>query len=467
MAARLDLGSWAIAAVLAGLALAFGMVAGVDPRLAVAGSIAVVLLLLAVTNLTAGLCGFILLSFLELVPAATGPTVSLSKVAGAVLALSWLAGVATGQHRRMFPSEHPYLTFLMIAFLAWNGISVLWAEESPRVFTSVSSFMLSFLLFPIVYSAARRKRDVRWLMLAFIAGATFTAVYGVLAQPSAATVATSAAAASGLNRLAGTFGDPNELAAVLVAGVALSAAIVFNRQCSPLLRTAVAIADLLMLSGVFLTLSRGGLISLTAMILVGVMITGRHRAKAMVAGAVVAGVVALLFFAVASPEARDRITKSDGGSGRTDIWKVGWRMVEAHPVRGVGASNFQNTSIHYLLASPGAIQFDQYLVDVPSVAHNAYLQVLAETGVPGLAMFLAIIAACVTLAMRAMRIFRNRGDPEGEALCTATVLGLAALLSAYFFLSEEHSKDLWLMLSLCPALLGLATRSLQGDGAAD
>ena len=163
------------------------------------------------------------------------------------------------------------------------------------------------------------------------------------------------------------------------------------------------------------------------------------------------------FLAVAPPAARDRITKADGGSGRTDIWKVGWRMVQAHPINGVGAGNFQNTSVHYLLA-PGPIKFSQYIVDIPEVAHNAYLQVLAETGVVGLSLFLFVILGCVGAAGKAARNFRRRSDREGELLATAVLVATASVLAGYFFLSDEHSKYLWLLLSLGPALLALSSK---------
>ena len=57
---------------------------------------------------------------------------------------------------------------------------------------------------------------------------------------------------------------------------------------------------------------------------------------------------------LASPAERARVTEVQGGSGRTDIWTVGTRMVRAHPLTGIGLGNFQNTSIHYLLR-PGEI----------------------------------------------------------------------------------------------------------------
>ena len=55
------------------------------------------------------------------------------------------------------------------------------------------------------------------------------------------------------------------------------------------------------------------------------------------------------FAAVARVDQRDRVTTVNGGSGRSDIWKVGWRMVEDKPVIGVGSGNFNVSSIHYLL----------------------------------------------------------------------------------------------------------------------
>ena len=83
-------------------------------------------------------------------------------------------------------------------------------------------------------------------------------------------------------------------------------------------------------------------------------------------------------------------------------------MVEDQPVRGVGTGNFHVTSIHYLLESPGAIKYDEFIVDKPKVAHNTYLQVLAELGIVGLTLFLAIIGFAVACALKAARWFGRR-----------------------------------------------------------
>ena len=73
------------------VAVMVGLLAGFDPKLAVGAALAVVLLLVTMHSLLAGMTAFIVLSFMELVPGLTGPALSLSKVAGAILVVSWLA----------------------------------------------------------------------------------------------------------------------------------------------------------------------------------------------------------------------------------------------------------------------------------------------------------------------------------------------------------------------------------------
>jgi hypothetical protein len=42
-------------------------------------------------------------------------------------------------------------------------------------------------------------------------------------------------------------------------------------------------------------------------------------------------------------------------------------------------------------------------------------------------------------------------------------MAIGALLAAYFFLSEQHSKHLWLLLSFGPALLAISRHSQRAD----
>ena len=99
-----------------------------------------------------------------------------------------------------------------------------------------------------------------------------------------------------------------------------------------------------------------------------------------------------------------------------------------------------------------------YFIDTPTVAHDTYLEVLAEGGVPGLALFLAIIGFSLGCMRRAWLAFRRSRDHNMELLTYGLFAGLVGLLVASFFLSEEYNKQLYVLLAMGPVLLKLASR---------
>jgi O-antigen ligase len=227
----------------------------------------------------------------------------------------------------------------------------------------------------------------------------------------------------------------------------------------PLVRMACFVAGAICMLALFLTSSRGGLIALGVALIVAVFLGGRRRGTMMVA-ALGAVLVTVFYFATIAPESvRQRVTHPQGGTGRVDIWKVGWRMVQHNSLEGVGAGNFQTSSIHYLLA-PGKLIRDDFIVDTPKVAHNTYLQVLAELGIVGFALFMTILLFSLACAFKAHRAAAQAGDRELDIIARATVVALVALFAAYFFVSRDYGKQLWLLLALCPVMLDLARREL-------
>jgi O-antigen ligase len=169
--------------------------------------------------------------------------------------------------------------------------------------------------------------------------------------------------------------------------------------------------------------------------------------------------VCLIYFSLfAALPARERVTDLSGGTGRTDLWTVGWRMVQDRPLLGVGVGNFQNASIHYLLR-PGAIQRDDLIITTPKQAHNTELEFLAETGIPGLAFFLGIVAASLASLMAAARAFERAGDREMGVLSRALFVGVSGYLVAGVFITTGYSKLLWLLLALGPAMFAVARRA--------
>ena len=449
MTARLDSSQRVYQLLLAMGAVALGLLAGLDPRLAIAAAIGLAFVVLVLGNLTFGLCLFVVVSFMDLLPALGGSLLSFSKVVGFLLAVSWLAKVTSSDDvRNDFMAAHPIFTFVLGAFIGFAAFSLLWAEDPGVGRTSLLRYGLNLILFLIVYTAVRTPKQFVWTIGAYVAGAAAAATYGLLSPPADTVY-------DDVTRATGTFGDPNELAAVLVPGLILSVALALTLRRAPLLRTAAAGAGLLCAVGIFLTLSRGGLVALAFALAVSVLVAGRWRVQALAVTVLVALGGFLYFGYVASDAAVDRVTRVEGGTGRSDLWNIGWRMVEDKPVSGVGAGNFQTASVHYLL-EPGAIRRDEFIVDQPKSAHNTYLQVQAELGAIGFAMFAAIVLFAMLCMLRAARIFERRGERSLELIARALFIAGVGVLAADFFISEQYSKQLWLILGLGPGLLGVA-----------
>jgi len=429
------------------LALAFavsmciGLAAGVQPRFGVAAALGIGFAVAVLADVTLGLFLFTILSFLEVVNAGSG-AVSFIKVAGLILFVSWFAAQATRANResRSLLASSPGLTMAVVAFVSWSAISVAWADSSGTAVSSTSRFLLDALLFPIVFGAIRRREHFVWIVAAFVFGAVMSSVIGLLQ--------------SGGARLAGGIGDPDGEAALLAAALMLDVGLIATLRSGSAARVLAVIGALIMGVGLIDTGSRGGFVALAAVLVAAVLFGGRWRSRAAGLMLVVAIVIPVYLFVFASSAAVQHLSSSSS-SGRTDLWKVGIKMWETNPIGGVGSGNFAVASIHYVQQA-GAITRADLIVDVPHAAHNTYLEIIDELGMPGFLMFLAIVIGSVMAALRAARIYERSGDTAFELMARALALAVVALLTADFFITNEYEHLLWLLLALPPALLAVA-----------
>ncbi len=462
MAARVGSPSLAVLAALV-VAAAIGVLAGIDPRIAVAVAVGLLFMALVLNDVTLGLCFLVFVAFLEALP--TFGSFSLAKLVGLLLAASWVATVATRREKSTLFGTRPLFGVAILLFLAWTALSIAWAESKGAGVTAMTRYTPNLMLFPIVFIAVRKAEHVARVLAVVVAGAAFAAAVGIVsprADPNAA---------GDVARATGTVGDANALAASLVVGVVIAGSFALNRAYDGLARLVAGGAVGLCAIGIMLTVSRGGIVALSAALIAAVVFSGRWRREA-VAFAALASTSALVYVLVgASPAAQDRLLSNaqnvSGGTGRIDLWTVAERMVRAHPFEGIGAGNFPVSSIHYLL-QPGLIQRGDFIVSAsPKVAHNTYLQVLAETGIVGEALFLAIIGFALASIAYAVRSFARQGDERMELLARGLLVALIGYLTAAIFLTLMYSKLLWLLLALGPPLHAIAlARERQAERAA-
>jgi O-antigen ligase len=427
-------------------AILLGALAAFQPLIAIAAVAGIAFCYVVFVNLAAGFAVLAFLAFLDILP--TSGSLSPSKGAGLLLAVAWLARTSIRERSdNDFFRDFPYITWLLVLFAVWASITLVWATSTSSGVTAITRYIPNMMLLPIACTALRGRRELRMVIVAIVAGAIIAAAFGLVAPPNPELAE---------DRATGTIGDPNELAAALLVGLTLGVGLLLARGAPAWMRLLGAFAVPLCAAGIFLSLSRGGLIALGAVLLAGTLLAGRWR-LALTAILVVVAVGGVVYFTQLAPlPARERITASNGGSGRDDLWKVGLRMVKAHPIEGVGVGNFQVVSKNYVL-QPGSIaRTDLIFAAEPKIAHNTYLQILSETGIPGLALVLAIFLSSLICAWRAARIWAARNEQSLEALARAVLLSLIGILVADFFISQMYSKLLWALLALGPAMLLIA-----------
>ena len=207
---------WVLLTGLTALAVGLGILAGASPSKAIGLGAAIVFVPVIFTRYTLGVGIFIVSTFLGLSGTA-------QKGIGLLVIVAALQQILDGPaSARGFVRSHRVLAALLLMYLVWCFAGLLWAGTPSEVTYSLTRYAPNFLVFLVVFVAARRRQDVLVIAGFFVAGAAVAAASAVLSPPPASVY-------GDVSRSAGIFGDPNDLAAVLVAGFTISAALAFVR----------------------------------------------------------------------------------------------------------------------------------------------------------------------------------------------------------------------------------------------
>lgn len=283
-------------------------------------------------------------------------------------------------------------------------------------------------------------------------------------------------------RSAGPIGEPNRYAQVLVVLFPL-AALRFRRERSGVLRWLALASAALIFGGMTLTFSRGAMF--TAVILFVLLAYFRFiKPRHVVASALCLSVLvvvldpqAILRFASLGGakhllENRNASYKepTQGQTGVPDSSVVrryvlnvaAWHVFLDHPILGVGPGHFaEYYSIDYSNRVGLIEQLKKYR------GHNLYFETLAETGILGLASFLAVIFAVMRGLWRARRRWQDL-DSELADTAIAFFLSLVGYLISAIFAHLSYQRYLWLLIALCSAavhILGPVERETGSEAA--
>jgi O-antigen ligase len=322
----------------------------------------------------------------------------------------------------------------LAAFVAWAAASALWATNVFAAAHHALSWVAYLLLLPLLVRAYASRR---------VMTASLKVLGAVVVVTAAANVVGHLGSAHSLLRANG-MGEPLAVSVPLFASLALSAR---RRRAALLSGLAAALAWLAVLQ----IAERAAFIAVCAGLLVlaaSSLATPRFRPRSKARAALVAlALLACVVFQYApSPFERSKhqpvlarlgatSTADPNARARFLYWGAAFEMWRAHPLAGVGANNF-STAIPEARAafaerrpgSPLSGLNEQYL---NAGAHNEYLQILAELGAVGLALFVAFCATLVWAAWRALRVARCALVPG--AVASLAVFAVSSGASAVSF----------------------------------
>ncbi|MEQ9400304.1 MAG: O-antigen ligase family protein [Longimicrobiales bacterium] len=256
--------------------------------------------------------------------------------------------------------------------------------------------------------------------------------------------------------------DRNDLALLfnMTVPVAVWSGVALKEKWAQAVAWTIAILAVTCIIG---TGSRGGLLALAiSSLLILVAFEGLSRkAKA----AFLAFVAVLL---VTAPDAywdrmRTMLNPSEDYNltddhGRVEIWKRAIEYTKQRWTFGVGANNF----------SVAEVTMRQDRVRVAgargAVTHNSFLQVAAETGLPGLVFFVgALLTSLWALVAQRRRLRKTRDDRLGNIaqLTELVALCLIAFIVGGFFLSQAYFSYLMVLFAIVAALEYVGEREIR------
>ncbi|MDX7694972.1 O-antigen ligase family protein [Aeromonas dhakensis] len=328
----------------------------------------------------------------------------------------------------------------LTAFFIVVSIGVLFASNrGEAIATWTGSYSKIYLMTLATAWLVRRPEDFALAVRAFVVAGSMVALVALYNKSSGIGLVEGTRVTIG-RELGSVLGDPNDLALVLLFPAGFSLSLLLN-QNGLAGRILGAVGFVLVAAAIIATQSRGGLLGICAVS--GIFAWQRVQSKTVL---ILCGTLALLvLFAAAGISDRASGGAAESGvdasaMGRLYAWQAAWGMALAHPLIGVGLSNFY---YNYFFFSP-------HWDGLNHAVHSTWFGVLAETGFVGLTLFVGMVA--VTL----YRAWHCRLDGMPPAVVTAMQGVMASMVGFVIsgsFLTQGFTWPIYLELSLAVAAI--------------
>ena len=239
------------------------------------------------------------------------------------------------------------------------------------------------------------------------------------------------------DRAAGSFGDANYFALALLVAIGFCVALLCTDHNYKYGKLA---AILVMFIILLLTSSRGGMLGFAIMTLLYIK-DSEYKVKIIL----ILLCILLPLAIVVAPKTIQRLQNKDYSTqssteNRINLQLTGLKMVKANPWTGVGYGNFKSNVPTY------SDNFERRAF----VAHNTYLSIAAEQGLPMLVLFLLLLASVYRCINKYIVI--NINKPDNVMLLRIIKYIFVGYTVSILFLTAEREKYLWLIIFMVMAI---------------
>jgi O-antigen ligase len=341
----------------------------------------------------------------------------------------------------------------------------IWPGGAFQEFTgSYLKILVVFVLMMNTLTTPKRLETVTWLIILCVG---YVAARGVLDYARGVNLIEDGRLAGSIG---GIFGNPNDLALNMVTFMPIAAVVAMSKRHSAWRRGVAALIVVLMMATIVFTKSRGGMVGLCIM-LPAFVVLGQKVRRGFAAIAVAAVLLATPFLpasfwqrmASIVDERQDTLRYTGSREQRRLVMQEGIDTFVERPFTGVGAGQFENYN------PPGReVRWRE--------AHNALIQVAADTGIFGLLAFCFLIVRGAMAAATTRRMLKRPRRPrdadplravltddDRHALYDHTVGTTAALIGWFtcaLFASVAYGWTFYYVLALIVAARELAHHRL-------
>ncbi len=353
----------------------------------------------------------------------------------AALGLAWeLYGDGSNRSRELGPLAWP-----VAAFVAWDGLSLLWSKDPRQGAIELLFFVLPFGLLAV--ALARLAWSRAWVLTLYVQLALMALVFAVIGIVQYETrnifwnpkvrVDNAYAPKGWFYRVNSVFYDPSIYGRFLVLGILASLVVVLFRRGDPLWSVAAALTIVITWAGLLPSFSQSSFLALLVAVGVAAVVAWGRSSLLLVGAAAALLVVAL----AASPAIRHKASLSHVTSGRSTLVSKGLKVAYHHPVAGVGVGGFKRAYAelaHLRGKEPKA-----------AASHTTPITVAAELGFPGLLLLVWLVVTALAVAFR-----RLGRDFDGAARLAFGLALVAILVHCLFYNALFEDPSFWALLGL-------------------